>query len=230
MKLRLAAIGAFVALLTVSVWASVSDDFNRANGALGANWTDQAIGGGGEVVQIVSNAISGSVGGPAVAASYYSGTAFGNDQSAQLTITVGPGMFSHIGPTVRASGTGGSATFYYLDYYPANPSMALKKRVGGSLSTIQDFFSVTLTDGDVIKISVSGSTLHAYLNGGELGSGYSDGDLSSGFPGVHTNGYDTSFRADDFLATGDGGGGGGGTMPPRLTLLGVGELFQRWWH
>src|SRR5262249_30564081 len=85
------------------------DNFNRADGGLGSNWTSNFTGNG--TLAIASHAV---VGGSASnnTSSYYTGTTFLNDQYCEVTITTVPSL-SQIGCVLRGSGTTNGTTNEY---------------------------------------------------------------------------------------------------------------------
>lgn len=169
---------------------AVSDDYNRADGGMGANWTTASSG----PPTIVSNQIVGS---GAYGSAYWSANAFNATQSAQLTYK----GTNYSGPAVRIS-SGGNFYFYHS-------AGELQKIVGGSVTTIGT--SGAITSGQTFKVDANGTTLRTYINGVENSGPITDASLSTGSAGVACYGAGT---ADDFLATGEIVGGGGGTGQP----------------
>lgn len=129
-----------------------TDDFNRANGAPGANWVD-ATG----LWTIVSNQLSsGSAGGTIV---IRAATAMAtNDNSAQITIAA-TGAVSH-GVFCRAN-TGFTSGYLWRN---DGTSWALFSNVGGSFTSIGSFAGAAVA-GDVAKIQAVGSTIKGLVNG-----------------------------------------------------------------
>lgn len=128
------------------------DDFNRANGAPGANWVD-----GSGLWTIVSNQLSsGSAGGTVV---IRAATAMAtNDNSAQITIAA-TGAVSH-GVWCRGNTSFTSGYLWRND----GTSWVLFSNVGGSFTSLGSF-SAAAVAGDVAKVAAVGSTITGYVNG-----------------------------------------------------------------
>ncbi|MEU5043163.1 hypothetical protein [Streptomyces griseorubiginosus] len=131
-----------------------TDDFNRANGAPGANWTD-ATG----LWTIVSNQLSsGTAGGTIIIRA--TGAMTTSDNSAQVTIAA-TGAVSH-GVFCRAN-TGSGFTSGYL-WRNDGTSWNLFSNVGSSFTSLGSFAGAAVA-GDVAKITAVGSTITGYVNG-----------------------------------------------------------------
>jgi hypothetical protein len=130
-----------------------SDNFNRADGALGANWVT-AIGS----LTISSNQVKSSAAGDNIA--YWATPVGADDQYAELTVTGGgTGDYLSIGVGVRLTATGG-----YIFYGGSNVRV-LGKRVGPGVNWIATNFSNSLNVGDVIRLEVIGNKLRPLVNG-----------------------------------------------------------------
>jgi hypothetical protein len=153
---------------------AVTDDFNRADGGLGANWTSS---------RFVSNppliASNKAVGGFAlggISSAIYTGSAFTNDQYSKAVIaTIGAGDPS---VWVRAESPGNAVTGYYAEFTSGSQVQIFKSTATSLASTA---ISVLIA-GDVIELRVIGTTLSAYLNGALLVQ-TTDSDHASGSPG-----------------------------------------------
>ena len=104
-----------------------SDSFNRANGSLGAGWTDDSDGG----LSIVSDQVVGNGGN---SGDLRTGESYPSDQFSQLAVGSTPlsgGQW--IGPAVRmqASGQSGYVGFYYANN-GGGPVVMLFLRNGGN--------------------------------------------------------------------------------------------------
>ena len=127
-----------VTSVTVTCLSGITDTFQRANGSLGAGWTDVSDGG----LTISSNAAAGS--GSGTSGDIRTGETYKGDQfsSVQLTSTL-PAGGGWIGPSVRsqASGASGYVGFYFTNY--GSPELLLFKRVGGSWTQLGSAYSVS---------------------------------------------------------------------------------------
>ncbi len=178
-----------------------TDNFNRSNGGLGSNWTEQ-------------NSSSWSVEGNGVvcnsavecAARYSAGT-FANDQYAQLKLTTYNPSWMYLGVTVRASGTnnwygayvGGSGSTYEL---------MLFKMVAGTWTQLGSTYSGSWAANDVIRVEANGTTIRALQNGTSRIS-VTDSALTSGQAGLTGYGpIDPSLLKGDDWEGGDLSTGG----------------------
>lgn len=196
---------------TSAFGATYSDDFNRAdsgaNACLGANWTCYA---GGSVsstgFQILSNQA-------VVTASFtdrkakWSGGAVANDQFSQITVVA-----------VNATDYGQSVIARFVDgdnfyeFVALNSSLVrLRKWVAGVSATI-DTQTLTVVNGDVMRIEVSGSSITCKINGSTVIGPITDTSFSSG--GI---GFESSNTATFDNWTGGDLAGGGGTVVNPIT-------------
>jgi len=173
--------------------ATASDDFNRADGALGSNWTT-VIGGGGEVAGNLARGNSATESGSMWTIAT---TDFADNHEVQVT-KVSDTFMNFGGPAVRMStGSGGNGYVYFNNG-------SLQKVVAGTRSTI-DGGLATFDAGDVIRIRATGTTIECWKNGVSQGT-FGDSDLATGQPGMLFY-NDDSGALDDWSATDEFGGG-----------------------
>ncbi len=198
-----------------------TDDFNRADGAIGSNWLyirDTAWTGG-TTPRIASNkAISSNA-----QATHYqvirwagSGT-FSNDQYSK--ITVGDLQFYsadyRVGVVVRCStDTDANADFYALwlamdQASGVDHTLTLDKVVNGTLTTL-DTRTPVFSNGDTLELEALGGTLYAYKNGTLIYS-IADASLTTGKPGL-------LFAGDGSTVTGTGDNWDGGDVLASTSL------------
>jgi hypothetical protein len=154
-----------------------SDDFNRANGAIGANWS-ALDSGAAAVATIVSNEAVGTGGGANW--SYWSANSIGADQFSEVVIgTIGT---NGTAPIVRAvAGAGGDA--YYLYINQGARTARIWKVDAGSFSAVGSEISIpAVVAGQVFRLEVEGTTLRAYRNGTLIDT-TTDSSHASGQPG-----------------------------------------------
>lgn len=189
------------------------DNFDRADGDPGANWTDgTAVWPAWESFRIVSNELANQ-GAAGTAAGFWS-TSFGLDQEAYLTITVVdaakmPQLW------VRASGNFSTLNLYAAGPNPSADSYAFTKKVNGSDTLLGvAIFASRPVAGEKIGLHVRGTdpvvlTLYLWRSDtwNELGSraDYVN-PHTSGSVGLIINASST-IRVDDF-------GGGDSTLVP----------------
>ncbi len=208
LSLRLMVLGALVVSVLVLAMpqrsfadTTASDNFNRANGSLGANWTDMTVGGlaisNDNVVGTQAAGTSGDI---------YTGTTFGSDQSSQIQVTSTPiGAGQWIGPAVRAQNGGQSL---YLGIYwgnNGNPELELFKLLNGAWTQLgSSFASGTLAAGSELTLSVTGSTL-SFAENGVVEITATDTSLTGGAPAIMAYGTSTAGDWVGDSATTDGG-------------------------
>src|ERR1700733_4530717 len=215
LSLRALILGALVASLLLLAMpqrasaATASDNFNRADGGLGANWTDMTVGG----LAISNDAVVGTQA-AGNSGDIYTGTTFGSDQSSQIQVTSTPiGGGQWIGPAVRAQNGGQSL---YVGIYwgnNGNPELELFKLVNGGWTQLgSSFASGTLAAGTELTLSVTGSTL-SFAENGVVEITATDTSLTGGAPAIMA--YGTSTAGDwvgDSATTGGGPYSIGGTV------------------
>jgi hypothetical protein len=182
---------------------SVSDSFNRANGALGGSWTTVA---GTAAPRIVGNRLTvGAANTPNSA--YWSASTIGSNQFAQATLPnssatrLGPGIAVRLG----------SSRGYFLWYGNAANTVSLW-RMDSSTSWTQLGQSAALAvtpATDVWRITAVGSTIAGYQNGAQVVQA-TDASVTSGSPGVWL--YYSSNQI--------GSWSGGDVAPPRTYTIG----------
>ena len=187
MRVRLVVLAVFSLLVgTVSTVlpqeasaTTVSDNFNRADGGLGGNWTTVA---GTSAPKIVSNVLRAGTAG-ALNSAYWSASTFGADQFAQASLPGSSGTQYGPGIAVRLSSTKG----YFLWYGNSPGTVSLWRMDGASSpSWTQLAQSAPLTmspSSDVWMIQAVGSTISGYHNG-NLVVQATDTHYTSGSPGV----------------------------------------------
>lgn len=168
--------------------STVSDNFNRSNGGLGANWTTFGTMGAPQIAtNEVVTASSTYVG------AYYSGTAVANDQYAEITAeasSLSTGALNII-LFVRATTSGKS--------YAASCNGKSNSGIGKYTNTaFTQFTSYTCTfvPGDVLHLEVVGSSIVFFKNNVQV-SAYTDTTYTTGAPGFSLGGS-TGVAADNF--------------------------------
>lgn len=156
--------------------STVSDNFNRANGSLGANWTTVP---GTTAPKINNNmAVPGSA--ATVNSAYWSATTFGTDQYAQASLPNSAGNQFGPGIAVRLSG----ATGYFLWYgNSANTVSIWRMDSSASWTQLTQSGPLTVSAADIWMIQAVGSTISAYQNG-NLVAQVTDATYAAGSPGI----------------------------------------------
>ena len=156
---------------------SAYDNFNRANGAIGSNWTVTQ-----NSLSVTSNVIQGGTGGHNTA--YWSAvgaSAFTPAQFSEATITALNGTTDFPGITVLFSGSGATTQGYMC--FEDTTQIILEKMTAGSGSTLASA-STTGAVGDVLRLEVApGGVLTCYKNGVSTLT-FTDTTYTTGSPGL----------------------------------------------
>jgi hypothetical protein len=177
---------------------TASDDFNRSDGALGANWT--AISDG--AMSISGQQVIGTVGqntGDIRTAETYPG-----DQYSQIQVTstsLSGGQWIAAAVRMQNGGQDAYAGLYYWNF--GSPELMLFEREGGGWNQLGAYNSGVLSAGTLLRITVTGSTVSFQQNGVQRLS-VTNADITGGAPGIMAYGNST---ADNW----SGGSGAGGT-------------------
>ncbi len=157
---------------------SAYDNFNRANGAIGSNWTVTQNG-----LNVTSNVLQGTTASQNNSALYSAVTGFSaKGQFAQVTVTALNGATDFVGPTVLGSGQN------YYDCIVNSSSMDIQKVVSGARNNLTTP-AATINVGDVIRFEVIfndatlTNTLNCYQNGNLVATA-TDATYTSGSPGL----------------------------------------------
>jgi hypothetical protein len=173
---------------------SVSDNFNRGNGNLGANWTDMTDGG----LAISSQVVVGTNG--AYSGDIRTGETYASDQSSQIEVTstqLSGGQW--IGAGVRAQNGGQSLYLGLYFWNNGNPELMLFKRISGNWTQLgTSSFQGALAPGTQLNLAVTGSTL-SFSENGVVRITASDTSLTGGAPAVMAYG---SPQGDNWVGVG----------------------------
>ena len=166
-----------------STTSSASDDFNRANGSLGPNWTDISDGGLAVTAQAVTGtAASGNSG------DIRTGESYDSNQFSQIEVSATQLTGNQwIGPAVRVQAGGQEAYVGIYNWNNGNPNLMLFERNGGSWSQLGTYNCGPLAAGTKLKLMVVGDTI-AFLQDGVERIAAAATDLSGGAPGILANG------------------------------------------
>ena len=164
---------------------SVSDDFNRANGALGGGWTAGTDGGGGTPATILNNEYCGH--GTGVVSRWTANNPFPSDQYSEVVVgTQGLPLAASkwTGPMVR---TRANYTQGYLCIYFNNGGtheLRLYSKDGG-YTQLGSTYAIgrACIAGDVVRIEAQGTTIRVKFNGATVIT-VTNTDWSYGNPGI----------------------------------------------
>lgn len=161
----------------------VTDNFNRADGTLGANWTTGSGTGHTDLLQIASNVVI-AIANNNDCDSFWNPWTSGDDQYSQAeitasTTTAGAGY----GPAVRRSSTAGTETFYRL-VVDASGNYELGRFNANSFTSLRTG-TVSFVSGKKLGLAIQGSTLKIWYDGVQVGTDFTDSSpIASGLPGL----------------------------------------------
>jgi Putative esterase len=183
-----------------------SDDFNRADGSLGANWTNISDGGLAITSQAVAGTASAGVSGDirTAAGESYPGDQYSSVQVTSTQLTGG----QWIGPMVRAQNGGLNAYVGIYFWNNGSPEMQLFKRSGSNTWTQLGgtYNSGALAAGTQLQVTAVGSTI-SFLQNGVTRISAADTSLTGGAPGIMSYGTGQVDNWQGGTATAGGGGG-----------------------
>lgn len=219
---------------------SVLDDFNRANGTLGANWTTQ---GGAAAPAIVSNQLSSGTNTYA-SAIWTSGATFADPQEVFVTLVTKPSGNLTNGLWVGVFRSAGSMSdsvnydgyeFDCLTGSGTTSRFSLWRVSDGAYTQVVANTDSTFNAGDAIMLTAAGGVVSGYrrLSGAWDSTPivtYTDGTPLTGAGRLYTGITDTASgagRLDDFGGGTTTGGGGGSTIVSPLQAIGPSYAAHR---
>ncbi len=199
-----------------------SDDFNRADSGLGANWTTVTTGGN---PTILSNEVRDTSVGGATSLAVYSAITWPDDQYAQIKVVAATSNTRSVGLILRG------ATAARTDYecqvigpLGATTTLTIYRLVAGAATALVGGTAVyTVAAGDTAYCEIRGYDLTMKINGVTQLGPFTDTDVTkvaSGSAGIEVNagtGAVTDALLDNFA-----GGDFATTCRGGLMLLGVG--------
>jgi 6-phosphogluconolactonase (cycloisomerase 2 family)/chitodextrinase len=182
--------------------AEVTDNFDRANGSLGASWSLNADGDG--TLQIVSNRVQPGRG--SYGESLYTASSFGGAQFSEVQLVSGLAGGGVINLVVRARQySGGGLSDSYRGQINGLTNSWRIIRLDNNAETVLASGSVSIADGDTYTFSAEGSLLTLKRNNVNLGTA-TDGIYTTGVPGLglynHVSLLVDNWRGGDY-ASGD---------------------------
>lgn len=175
-----------------------TDNFNRANGGLGANWTDDNAGGSWSISSNQAVPVNNQDN-----ESHYSAVTWPNDHYCKAQMYANT-TNTDTGPSLMVRHTGdyatGSKYFSTVNHLGTN-NVSVYKDVSNAY-TLLTRLTQSWTDGDTWEVDVQGTTLTTKLNGSTIDS-RSDSALATGSPGIFGSGTITTSAALDNWEGGD---------------------------
>jgi hypothetical protein len=166
--------------------AVVSDNFNRADGALGSNWTIQL----GSNMAIVSNEAKTTTLSTDQFAVWNGAGTFANNQYSKIKVTANVNAAI---VAVRSTGSAGTTTCYWARKDGIHKFI---NGTGGYASVSPG--DITINIGDTLELRVTGTTLQRYVNGVAAGSSGTDASIASGKPGFGQYTTGAASQCDDW--------------------------------
>ncbi len=163
-----------------------TDNFNRANGGLGAGWT--AISDG--AMSIASQQVIGTVG--KNTGEIRTGETYASDQFSQISVTstaLSGGQWIAAAVRMQNSGQNAYAGLYYWNF--GSPELMLFLRTGGAWTQLNAVNTAALAAGTTLKLQAVGSTISFLVNGAQRLS-VTDATLTGGAPGIMAYGNATA--------------------------------------
>ena len=185
--LSLLLVSQFVLPHNASAGVTASDDFNRANGGLGANWT--AISDGG--MAIASQQAAGTAG--KTTGDLWTANTFTSDQYSQVQVTSTPMSGGEwIGAAVRLQSSGQTGYVGIYKWNSGSPVLEIFKRSGGGWAQLSGAYSSgVLAAGTQLQLTAVGSTISFWQNGVKRLS-VTDSSITGGAPGMMAYGNGTA--------------------------------------
>jgi hypothetical protein len=182
---------------TTSTAGSGSDNFDRPDGSLGANWTDISDGGLTISAQAAAGTSASGTSGDTRTAESYTSNQYSQVEVTSTQLT----GWQWIGPAVRTQNGGQDGYVGIYNWNNGSPELMLFKRSGGNWTQLGSAYSTgPLAAGTQLKLMVVGSTLSFLENGVERIAAY-DNNLVGGAPGIIA--YGTG-KVDNWSAGGAG--------------------------
>ena len=167
---------------TTNSAGSFTDDFDRADGGLGPNWTAMSDG----AMAISSQAVIGTVG--TTTGEIRTGETYPSDQYSQVEVTstqLTGGQW--IGPAVRVQ-NGGQGLYLGIYFWNfGSPELMLFERNAGNWTELNAYNTAPLAAGTQLRLVAAGNTI-AFLENGVQRISFTDNTLTGGAPGIMADG------------------------------------------
>jgi hypothetical protein len=175
---------------------SVSDDFNRSDGGLGANWDPSRYTSYFSApMAIASNKAKGPAATTALSA--YFASAASDNQFAQITVATLPNFAEWVSASVRISGDG-HKQYQFLGFNNGGTyQLILFRQVDGGFINYGQISWPSATAGDVLRIEAFGNNITGFLNGVPMLRAV-DTDMAWGLPGIAA--YGNTADSDNWSA------------------------------
>ncbi len=172
--------------------ATSTDDFNRADGALGANWLTWWT----TAFVIISNTTAAQSGNTCGSSWNTASTTFtGNHKSTLTVVSVAGGGSNDCGPAVRCSSVGGGQA-YVLSAFDGVNIQLYRVDAGSGGSALAQAAGV-YSPGDVIELEANAALITVRKNGSTIFTYTDPSPLTGGQPGMY--GFSGDVTWDSFV-------------------------------
>lgn len=206
-----------------------TDNFNRAAGTLGANWSDiNAANADVIYIDATPGTAYATIAGQFAVSRWNGAGTFSNDQysSVKLVAIDNYGTSYGVGVVARCSADQeGTRDYYYVMVQMNNSSggtftTVLGKVVNGTNTNLHSA-AVTWSNNDLVSIECEGTTIRACKNGTAIGGSFTatDSSLASGKPGLAIMGGAADLFAADDWEGGDITAASSSSVPVKLFHL-----------
>jgi hypothetical protein len=205
-----------------SMTTQILDNFNRADGAVGSNWSSPIWTGDGSFT-VISNTF-GATSGTNISM-YWNATSFSADQEAYVTVTTPPAndAANVVSVYCRLANQNTSAPSYYaatLRKLSGTDTVTIERVVSGTIVAIGSAITTEFAAGDGLGITCVGSVIASWKRSGGnwiLLDARNDGTITAGgYIGIESR---QVARLDDF--------GGGNYVPKVFPTSPIRDTFNR---
>jgi hypothetical protein len=207
-------------LMSMGAAAPSTDNFNRANGAIGSNWTQPPA--SGATLNVSSNTVVASTTSTFCVA-FWNGATFADDQYSQAKVTQISGSAGEAPGLIVRAKTGVDQCYVM---FPTSAGEKIFTYSGGSYTEIATTGGANVVNGNVIKFEALGSagsvTLNVYRNGSLLLTTTTGTVYTGGSPGINIIATTGTPSLDDWEGSNVSGAGAG-----QYALTGKPILFPR---
>jgi hypothetical protein len=144
---------------------------------------------------------------------YWTADSFNNNQYS-LCLLIDSGGW--LGPAVRIAAAGSGNMYFIMPGDPLPNGVRFFKVINGSFTQLGSTVSRTNVDGEIWKLSISGTTLTANIAGVDVATQDAGSELTSGYAGITIC---TSYKTMDNWEGGNVGVGGGSTPEASLKIV-----------
>lgn len=205
-----------------SMTTPILDNFNRADGSVGSNWTSPVWTGDGSFL-VIGNQFGATSG--TTISMYWNATSFSADQEAYVTVMTPPANDSSnvVSVYCRLSGQGTASPTYYaatLRKLSGTDTVTIERVISGTITAIGSAKSIEFASGDGLALTCVGGVIASWRRSGSTWifiDAVNNTDIAGGgYIGIESR---QVARLDDF--------GGGNYVPIRFPTTPIRDTFTR---